>query len=269
MLNVRSLVKAHQIAVKYRASIERPKALMVQDDAQAGTLYLYDQIGGDCFNEGIMAKDVVAAIEQMKAKGCKTLNVRIASEGGDVFEGKAIYEALKRCNMDTVAFNDSIAASAASFIAMGCKRSVSAPQATWMIHRAWSMALGNAEDLRDTANILEIEDRNIAAMYAEKTGKTPDECLALMSAESWFNAEQAKALGFADEIARDDDGGDSDGDSDGESASAKAVIKLAAVTQERIRSARAKVTLTEQELKISHHTRASPGSSNPQRPAAR
>jgi ATP-dependent protease ClpP protease subunit len=148
---------------------------------------------------------------------------------------------------------------------MAGSKVVCAPQATTMIHRAWSLGMGNAEELRSVADILQLEDQNIASMYAEKTGKTPADCLALMSAETWMSAEQAQELGFADEIARDDDGGGDDAEDAATSASAKAVLRIAATTQERIRSCSNAKVLLEQRQRIA---RASPGRTTQPRPAA-
>lgn len=267
MLNLRSLVKAHKMAVQSRARLGI-KGLVAKDEGETGTLYLYDQIGGDSFNEGITAIAVVEALDAMQAKGCKAVDVRIDSEGGDVFEGKSIFEALKRCPMAVTTHNDSIAASAASFIAMAGSKIVSAPHATWMIHRAWSLAMGNAEDLVHVSEILALEDGNIAAMYAAQTGKTADECLALMSSETWMNAQQAKDSGFCDEIARDE-AGEEEGADNATSASAKAVLGIATATQERIRQ-HVQEVLARQKKTLAQHTRASPGPiTTPQRPAAR
>ncbi len=268
MLNLRSLVKAHKMAVESRARLGI-KGLVTKEEGEIGTLYVYDQIGGDSFNEGITAAAVIEALDAMQAKGCKAVDVRINSEGGDVFEGKAIYEALKRCPMAVTTHNDSLAASAASFIAMAGSTIVSAPTATWMIHRAWSLAMGNAEDLVHVSEILTLEDGNIAAMYAAQTGKPAEEMLGLMSAETWMNAQQAKDLGFCDEIARDESG-DGEGADDATSASAKAVLGIATQTQERIQQ-HVQQVLARQKKTLAQHARGpAPGASTtPQRPAAR
>jgi ATP-dependent Clp protease protease subunit len=70
-----------------------------------------------------------------------------------------------------------------------------------MIHKAWSIALGNADDMLQMAAILEKVDGSIVADYMKKTGKTKEELVALMAAETWYTAEEAKAAGFADRIA--------------------------------------------------------------------
>ena len=235
-MNARGFLRAHDIASNYRSvSGNAKRPLFAKSAASEGPakLYFYDQIGAGWFSDGITAKDVIASLAEIRAAGQTAVDVHIASEGGDVWEGKAIYEALKRCGMTVTAYNDSIAASAASFIAMAASKIVSAPSCTWMVHCAWSMAAGNATDMRAIADILALEDGNIAKMYAAKTGKSTDECLALMAAETWMDAEQAKALGFTDEIT-DDSAPENEGAA---GIADSALVRVAAATQQRIAAA--------------------------------
>jgi ATP-dependent Clp protease protease subunit len=171
----------------------------------AAQLYLYAPIGRDLFGDGISAADVVAALASVQGK-TTALDVHIACEGGDVWQGKAIYQAIKTCGMKTTAYVDSLAASAASFIACACDRVVSARQATWMVHRSWSLAVGNADELRGVAEMMDVEDRAIAGIYAAKTGRSEAECMELMAAETWLSATDATALGLSDEVMDDEDG---------------------------------------------------------------
>jgi hypothetical protein len=78
--------------------------------------------------------------------------------------------------------------------------------ATWMVHRAMGGAFGFEDDLRAVADVLRLESENIAGIYAKRTGRTMDEMLALMDAETWMSAVEAKAAGFTDEIATSDQG---------------------------------------------------------------
>jgi ATP-dependent Clp protease protease subunit len=175
--------------------------------ADTGELYVYQQIGADWWTgEGVTAESVQKALEGMK--GVKTLNIYINSEGGSVFEAKAIYAQLQRFPAEKVVHIDGIAASAATFIAMVGDRIITSEVATWMIHEAWGGAMGNAADLRGYADLLDMINDDIANLYAKQTGKNTEECLALMSAETWMNASQALELGFTDEIAAEVDNED-------------------------------------------------------------
>lgn len=204
-------------------------------EGKEATLYVYDQIGRDWWSgEGCTAKDVIDSLQQVKADGATSLAVRILSPGGDVFEGNAIHEALKRCGLKTTAYNDGLCASAATMVALGCERVVAAPTSMWMMHCAWSLAMGNATDMRAMADLLSQLDSTLAGVYADKSGKTSGECLALMQAGSdgtWMTAEECKTAGFADEIASD--GTDAATAADAANAAADPVARLMAQTAER------------------------------------
>jgi ATP-dependent protease ClpP protease subunit len=201
------LDRARSLAVQARAGRCAPPMMAVESGA--AQLYLYAPIGRALFGDGISATDVVAALASVKGKAT-ALDVHIACEGGDVWQGKAIYQAIKTCGMKTTAYVDSLAASAASFIASfiacACDRVVSARQATWMVHRSWSLAVGNADELRGVADMMDVEDRAIASIYAAKTGRSEAECMELMAAETWLSAADATALGLSDEVMDDEDG---------------------------------------------------------------
>jgi ATP-dependent Clp protease, protease subunit len=78
---------------------------------------------------------------------------------------------------------------------------VMAPGALFMIHKAWTMTYGNADDLMGEAALLEKIDGTLADTYAARTGKEAAEVMDLMAAETWFTAQEAVDAGFADRIA--------------------------------------------------------------------
>jgi ATP-dependent Clp protease protease subunit len=219
---------------------ERPR-IFSKVDANTGELYVYETIGFDCFaeNGGLTANKVKDALAEMK--GVKTLNVYINSEGGDVFEAKSIFSQLQRFDAEKVVHIDGLAASAATLVAMAGDRIVSSPVATWMIHDAWSGAMGNATDLRSMADVLDLESQTIADTYARQTGGTPEAMRELMLAETWMNAQQALDKGFTDEISADSD--ESEGEDDAEEDSSvsnsirrPAFLAAAALTQARLKT---------------------------------
>lgn len=166
---------------------------------KSGTLELsmYDMIGADFFGEGITAK---AVKQQMDAAPFNQISVRINSPGGDAFEGVAIGNLLKSAQKPVHVFVDGLAASAASIIAM-CGDSIDmAPNAIMMVHNAWSLCAGDGNDMRKMADTLDKVSASIAQTYAGRTGKSLDEVKALMDAETWMNAEESLALGFATSV---------------------------------------------------------------------
>ena len=155
--------------------------------------WFYDWFGYEAF----CPKDLRKAIDSLP-EGEK-LEIKINSGGGSVFAGKEIYSLLRKRN-DVDIEIESIAASAASLIAMAGHCSIS-PAGTVMIHRvSATSAAGNTEDMAHLSEVLQDQDESLAAAYAEKTGKPKDEILALMAKETWLNAEKALEYGFVDEI---------------------------------------------------------------------
>jgi ATP-dependent Clp protease, protease subunit len=164
-------------------------------------LYLYGLIARQAWymdpGEVISADEVIELLGQVDAG--RDLHVRINSEGGDVFEGVAIYNALLRRGRVTV-YVDALAASIASVIAMAGDQIVMAGNSWLMVHRAWTMAAGNAEELAKVVETLRKIDSTITGTYVARAGaKTTREAIeAWLEAETWMDPDEAIARGFAD-----------------------------------------------------------------------
>jgi ATP-dependent Clp endopeptidase proteolytic subunit ClpP len=156
-------------------------------------LQIYDEIG----YFGVTAK---AFTKELNALDGKDITVAINSFGGDVFDGIAIYNALKAHKGAVKVRIDGIAASIASIIAMAGDSVEMADNAFLMIHNAWTLAYGNKEDMRTTANMLEQIDGALNDTYRKKTGKKKDDISAMMDAETWLDANAALDGGFIDAI---------------------------------------------------------------------
>lgn len=160
------------------------------------TLSIYDEIGF----WGVQAKDFV---DQLRAVKAKVLNVEINSPGGDVFAGLAIYNALRASGKEIVVKVMGVAASAASLIAMAGDKRVMPKNSFMMIHNPWSFAVGNADELRETANTLDKIGGSLLATYAARTGLPEDELTAMLATDTWLTADEAKEKGFATEVSDD------------------------------------------------------------------
>jgi ATP-dependent protease ClpP protease subunit len=164
-------------------------------------MYIYDEIG----MWGISANDVAKALVGLEAS---TLNVYINSPGGDVYDGIAIYNNLKRCSARVNVTVDGLAASSASFIAMAGDTINIYRNAEMMIHDAWGVCMGPASEMRRMADDLDRCSDNIADVYASRAKDSGGDTGAkkkkawrnLMLAETWFTAEEAVAAGLADEV---------------------------------------------------------------------
>ena len=141
------------------------------------------------------------------------IEVMIDSPGGDAFAGNAIYDMLREYSASgkgRIVAKVSLAASAASIIAMAADEIQISVVGTIMIHNPWSMMQGNAKQLRATADVLdEIREGQIRA-YMQKTGLSYEKIVGLMDGEgdgTYMNAKTAMELGFADKIINEGDEG--------------------------------------------------------------
>jgi ATP-dependent protease ClpP protease subunit len=174
------------------------RARVIRNEAGPARLDIYDDIvagGGSWLFGGISASDVVAQLADIDGP----LEVHVNSGGGDVFDGIAIYNALQARDGVTIVV-DGIAASIASIIAQAGESRTICPGAMMMIHDALSMCVGNAADMRETADLLEQVSDNLASVYASRGG-TQDDWRAAMQAETWYSAQSAVDAGLMDKLA--------------------------------------------------------------------
>lgn len=132
------------------------------------------------------------------------LKVIINSPGGDVQAGQEIYSILKDIKNPVTINVQSIAASAASMIAMAGDTVKMSPVALLMIHNASTCTSGDYRDMQHTADVLQTVNTAIMQAYIAKTGKTEDELREMMDRETWLTANQCLEAGFADEIIKDE-----------------------------------------------------------------
>lgn len=187
-------VKAFTPAAKPQA----PNGYRMLNKGDRGEIYLYGVIGGDWFGGGVTAKQFADDLKRLG--NIKQIDVRINSEGGDVFDGKAIYSLLVEHKANVTVHVDGLAASAASFIAMAGNTIEIAEGAFMMIHRAWGVAIGNVDEMRRYADLLDTVDGTIRDVYAARTKQSADDIKAWMDAETWFTAKEAVENGFADRM---------------------------------------------------------------------
>lgn len=162
-------------------------------DPDEAEVMLYDEIGGWW---GATADDF---IRDLRAISSPKVRVRVNSPGGSVFEGVAIANALRGLSADVTIQVDGIAASIASVIAMAGDRVVMMPNTTLMIHDASGVCMGNASDMAEMEELLDLISDNIADAYAARAGGTRDEWRARMRSETWYLPEDAVEAGLADE----------------------------------------------------------------------
>ncbi len=192
--------------VKRQTDVKRSNRAVVTNKTELDeTIFLYASIGGW---SGIDAQEFVTELKGMTAS---TIHLRIDSDGGDVFAARAMKTAIMQHPATIIAHIDGVAASAASFLAMGADEIEIVDGGFIMIHKAMSFidifGYFNEDQLGELMGDIDREkgfhakiNDSIAADYVKRTGKTKDEVLAWMGEETWFTAEEAVENGFADRV---------------------------------------------------------------------
>tara|TARA_R100000951_G_C2648050_1_gene183309 strand:+ start:1200 stop:2216 length:1017 start_codon:yes stop_codon:yes gene_type:complete len=157
-------------------------------------VYLYDEVG----SYGVSAKDFVNDIKLLKGKD---IYLHVNCVGGEVFDGMAIYNTLKKYKGKVIAYIEGIAASMGSIIPLAADEIIMSENSLYMIHNAWGGAMGEASDMRKTAALLDKLSSEIANIYSKKTGYPVSEIKDMMDEETWFNSEEALQYGFIDRVS--------------------------------------------------------------------
>ncbi|MBO6775863.1 MAG: Clp protease ClpP [Marinibacterium sp.] len=163
--------------------------------ASGAEVMIYDEIGA----YGVSAKGFLAELGALPDG--VPIDLRLNSPGGSVFDAVAIFNALQRHEGTITVWIDGIAASAASYIAMAGDEIVMPENAFLMIHDPSGLVMGTAADMREMAETMDKIAGSMIRGYAGRSGRSEDEIAALMTAETWFDAQDALAAGFATRIA--------------------------------------------------------------------
>ena len=183
-----------QQRARAQAAINGPRA---QGD-DVIELDVYDIVGGGWFYGGITAQAVRDRLK--RSPNAKTIRLRMNSEGGEVFEGVAIYNLLNEHPARVEVTIDALCASIATIIACAGDEIRMADSAWFMIHNPWVRMGGESKDLRRQADVLDGMAEQFAAIYHARTGLSVEQLREKMDAETWMKASEAKALGFVDVV---------------------------------------------------------------------
>ncbi|NQT17368.1 MAG: ATP-dependent Clp protease proteolytic subunit [Planctomycetes bacterium] len=165
-----------------------------KNQGSRGEIWLYGSIGGF---DGISSAQFVGDLKALG--GVREIDAHVNSGGGSIFEATGIYTALKDHPATVTIHIDGMALSAASLIAMSGNQIVIARNALLMVHEASAMAeFGQADDLRSMADVLDKVNENLVTTYASRTRLSRAAISEMLAEETWFDAEEAVRLGFAD-----------------------------------------------------------------------
>ena len=163
-------------------------------------MFIYGTVGQSWYDDGVSASDVAKSISE--AGKIDRIALRINSPGGSVFEGAAIFTQIKAAGVPIDVRVDGLAASAAFTIAMAGDTIEMGEAAMMMLHNAWGVAMGEADDMRREAELLDKISAQMAGIYANRSGQTLDDVLAMMKVETWLGPQDAVDKGFANNIVK-------------------------------------------------------------------
>lgn len=186
--------------------------IAVNEAEDSAEVMIYDQIGQhfDWETGKKVGLSDIDFISQFEAIDKKTINIRINSDGGDVYQGFAIANSIRNHPSTVNVRVDSLAASISAVIAMSGDTVCIEKNAYLMIHDPLCMCMGNSEDLRANATQLDQLANTIGQTFADKSGRTLEDVRAKMRDETWFDSKSAKEFGLVDSIAGDDDDDEDD-----------------------------------------------------------
>ena len=187
----RNAKNARFVAEHWGKSLSDKKWYAIEDDDVCAEIRIYDVVGWPFID----ADTFVSDLNRIKSNN---ITVAINSPGGDVFDGTAIYNALKNHPAKITTRIDGFAASIASIIALAGDDVQIASNAYFMIHNPWSFSMGDYRDLEKDADLLTRIANTLAEMYAAKTGKNMKEIRTAMDNETWYIGAEAEKFGFAD-----------------------------------------------------------------------
>ena len=142
-----------------------------------------------------------ATVKRLLASGSnEPITLHINSPGGNVTDALAIFNNLRAYAGTVTAFVDGLAASSATLVMLAADEVVMASHSLIMVHNPWTVAMGDASAMRQSADTLDKAAGEMITLYAERTGQSAEAITAIMEAETWYNAEEAVAAGFAQRV---------------------------------------------------------------------
>lgn len=184
----------------------RKNAYFFQKADDAVKLYVYDEItkGGD-FNWETWSYDESETSakyfrDQLAEAGGKDIELHINSNGGDVMEANSIYSLLSQYDGKITAYVDGMCYSAAVLILMAADERIMAKGSTMLVHNAWTVAIGNANELRKAADDLDALMNANRQVFLERINLSEEELISLMEEERILSPEEAVEMGFATKV---------------------------------------------------------------------
>ena len=184
---------------------------------------MFGVVGGDFWSDGGITRDTVAKILKDIPNSVETVDVRMSSPGGDVFEGRAIANLIAdhraKFNINVIAECCSIA----TIIAMAGDTIHMSEGSVFLVHRCYTIAMGNSQEMKKLSRDLELIDETMVGTYKKKTKMKEQDILNLMDENRYMDEKEAKKLGFVDSVS----------DEENEEYIASSMFKIAAMNVDR------------------------------------
>jgi ATP-dependent Clp endopeptidase proteolytic subunit ClpP len=194
-LSYRTQKNAQIVATIWDKPLDKPDWYKIVNSGDEGDpeILIYDYIGWP-YND---PRDLIESLAGMSPK---SVTIRINSPGGDVFDAMAIFNAMESYKGKIITRIESLAASAASIIALAGKEIQAYKNSMYMIHNPWMVALGDQNELRDSANLLEKIAANMIDIYTASSKQGKKKVKTMLDDETWMTAKEAQDLGFVKTI---------------------------------------------------------------------
>jgi ATP-dependent protease ClpP protease subunit len=171
--------------------------MKLENNVEAGTMEVRGGIGD--YEGYVSASDFKTLLAEHDGGD---IVMTLSSEGGCVTEGLECYNAMMSYSGKITIVVDVLAASIASIMAMAADTLIVKSTAQMMLHRCWCLSAGNAIEFRSLADVMDKLDGQLAEVYAEKAGGEKEDWINVMTAETWYTADEAVAAGLADEVLK-------------------------------------------------------------------
>jgi ATP-dependent protease ClpP protease subunit len=177
--------------------------ITAKSDGNIGEIYIWGDITSmKWWDEDVTPQDIKKALDEMG--DVTKVKVSVNSYGGECDAGILIYNILddyrKRKNIPIDVTIDGVAASMGGVIAMVGDKVTMHDNAILMLHKPMGVALGNSDEMRKQADVLDKYEQRLINIFMSRFKGTEDELKEIISAETWYLADEAKERGFVDEV---------------------------------------------------------------------
>lgn len=180
------------------------KSLDVRNkSARVAEIVLYGDIGENPWDESAVSAKQFSDQLKLIEDTVTEIHVHISSGGGDVFQGLAMYNRLKQHKAKKIVYVDGLAASIASVIMLAGDEIVMGEGSLLMIHKPWTIAMGDSRDFENTIDRLMDVEEQLLNLYVKKTKIDRNELRAMLEKETWMDSAVAVELGFADRVSEE------------------------------------------------------------------